>query len=108
MTAKVAIPLFGDRISSRLDCSECILLVDIDRGRIITRQEMRWAHTNFIEKIHLLHEEDVKVLICGGLTEACSNMLRDAGIGVLPWIRGNVEEVLCKFVNGTLHVTTEK
>jgi predicted Fe-Mo cluster-binding NifX family protein len=102
MTRKIGIPLFGNRVSSRLDCSESILLVAIDDGTIIQRQEMRWTHASILERIHLLLEEGVAILICGGLTETCAHLLRDSNIEVIPWVRGEVEEVLVRFMQGTL------
>lgn len=108
MIHKVAIPVFGNRVSSRLDCSESILLVSIEDGTIVRRQETRWTHVNPLEKIRLLAQEGVGVLICGGLTETCANMLHDTGIEVIPWVRGEVEVVLFQFMKGTLRTTTSQ
>jgi predicted Fe-Mo cluster-binding NifX family protein len=102
MTQTVAIPLFGNRVSSRFDCSKSILLVAIDDGTIIRRQEMRWTSASILERIHLLLEESVAVLICGGITDTCAHLLQDNNIEVIPWVRGEVEEVLFRFMQGTL------
>lgn len=102
MIRKIAIPVFGTRVSSRLDCSESIVLVSIEDGAIVRRQETRWTHVGPLEKIRLLLQEGVEVLICGGLTETCANMLHEAHIKVVPWVRGEVEEVLVQFREGTL------
>jgi predicted Fe-Mo cluster-binding NifX family protein len=102
---KLAIPVFGNRVSSRLDCSESILLVNIEDDVIIRRQETRWTSVNLLEKIRLLVQEEVAVLICGGLTETCANMLHDTGIEVIPWVRGETEEVLVRFMQGTLRTS---
>jgi predicted Fe-Mo cluster-binding NifX family protein len=102
MIQKIAISVFGSRVSSRLDCSESISLISIEDGTIVRRQETRWAHVNSLEKIRLLVQEGVEVLICGGLTETCANMLHDTGIEVIPWVRGDSEEVLSRYMHGTL------
>ena len=102
MTRKVAIPVFGSRVSSRLDCSESVLLLMIDDGTVVRRQEMRWTHVNPLEKIRLLVHEGVEVLICGGLTETCANLLHDTGIEVIPWVRGESDEVLSRYMGGAL------
>jgi predicted Fe-Mo cluster-binding NifX family protein len=102
MTRKVAISVFGSRISSRLDCSECILLVSIETGKVVRQQQTRWPHLNPLEKIRLLIQEGTEVLICGGLTEAWANMLHESGIEVFPWVQGEVEDVLVQFMQGTL------
>jgi predicted Fe-Mo cluster-binding NifX family protein len=106
MTRKVAIPVFGSRVSSRLDCSESVLLLIIDDGTVLRRQETRWSHVNALEKIRLLVHEGVEVLICGGLTETCANMLHDTGIEVIPWVRGESEEVLTRYMHGALQTAS--
>jgi predicted Fe-Mo cluster-binding NifX family protein len=108
MIQKIAIPVFGSRVSSRLDCSECVLLVTIEDGNVVRRQETRWMHVNPLEKIRLLLQEGVDVLICGGLTETCANMLHDTTIEVIPWVRGEVEQILFQFTEGTLRPTTSQ
>ena len=92
MIRKIAIPIFGNRVSSRLDCSESFLLIAIDDGRIIERREMRWTSASILERRHLLLEEGVGILICGGLTETCAQLLRDSNIEVITCILGEVEE----------------
>jgi len=108
MIQKIAIPVFGTRVSSRLDCSESVLLVSIENGSIVRREETFWPHFNPLEKVRLLVHEGVNVLICGGLTETCANMLHDTTIEVIPWICGEVEQVLVQFTQGTLQPTTSQ
>jgi predicted Fe-Mo cluster-binding NifX family protein len=108
MTQKIAIPVFGNRVSSRLDCSESILLVSIEEGKVVRREETRWTHVNPLEKVRLLIHEGVNVLICGGLTETCANMLHDTDIEVIPWVRGELEQVLVQFTEGSLRPTTSE
>jgi predicted Fe-Mo cluster-binding NifX family protein len=102
MIQKIAVSVFGNRVSSRLDCSESVLLVSIDDKAIVQRQEMRWTHLNALEKIPFLHQEGVTLLICGGLTETCANLFQESGIQVASWVRGEVEEVLLQFLQGRL------
>lgn len=108
MQHKVAIPVFGNRVSSRLDCSESVLFVSIEDGMIVRRQETRWTHVNQLTKIRLLVQEGVEVLICGGLTETCANMLDETAIKVVPWVRGEIEDVLFQFMQGTLRATASQ
>ena len=102
MTQIFAISVFGHRVSSRLDCSETVLLVTIDNGAVIQRHEVRWAHLSALEKIPFLVREGVTLLICGGLTETCANVLHDSHVQVVSWVRGEVEDVLVQFLHGRL------
>jgi predicted Fe-Mo cluster-binding NifX family protein len=106
MIQTIAIPVFGNRVSSRLDCSESVLLVTIEDGSVVRRQETRWTHVIPLEKIRLLVQEGVDVLICGGLTETCANMLHDTDIEVIPWVRGEIVQILFQFTEGKLRPTT--
>lgn len=78
------------------------MLIVIDNGTIVWRQAARWLPVSPSEKFRLLVQEGVEVLICGGLTEACENMLHESGIEFVPWVRGEVEDVLRKFMQGEL------
>jgi predicted Fe-Mo cluster-binding NifX family protein len=108
MIHKIAIPVFGNRVSSRLDCSESILLVSVDDRTILRRQETGWQHLNSLERVQLLLQEGVEVLICGGLTETCARMLQETGIEVTSWVRGEVEEVLFQYLHGILRAAIHK
>jgi predicted Fe-Mo cluster-binding NifX family protein len=108
MNRTLAIPIFGNRVSSRLDCSESILLVAVDDGKIVQRYEMRWTKASITERIHLLVDEGVCILICGGLTDACVRLLRERSIEVIPWVRGEVEDVILRFIQGTLSPTVSR
>ncbi len=57
--------MLGCRVSSRLDCPASIVLVSMEDGRIVRRQEMRWTHVNPPAKIRMVVQEGVDVLICG-------------------------------------------
>jgi predicted Fe-Mo cluster-binding NifX family protein len=105
MRQTIAMPVFRNRISSRFDCAESILIVEIHGGTIVRRQEIRWTHAGILERIHILLQEGVGILICGGLTETCGLLLQDDNIEVIPWIRGEIDEVLSRFMQGTLRTT---
>jgi predicted Fe-Mo cluster-binding NifX family protein len=108
MLRTLAIPIFGTRVSSRLDCSDSVLIVTVDAGIVVRRHEMRWTDASIPERVHRLVVEDVCILICGGLSNICAHLLKDNNIQVIPWVRGNAEEVLLEFLLGTLHTVTEE
>jgi predicted Fe-Mo cluster-binding NifX family protein len=107
MPKTIAIPVFGTRVSSRLDCSDSVLIVAIDAGTVLRRYEMRWTGASVPERIHRLVLEGVCILICGGLSSTCAHLLKENSIQVIPWVRGNVEEVLLEFLLGTLRTAAE-
>jgi predicted Fe-Mo cluster-binding NifX family protein len=102
----IAIPIFGTRVSSRLDCAESVLLVTVDDSTVKKREQVRLVQTNPLEKINMLIQLGVEVVICGGITEICSNKFNDCGMQVIPWVRGEAEEVLSQFLAGKLAKTS--
>jgi predicted Fe-Mo cluster-binding NifX family protein len=108
LTRKIAVAVYQDRISSRLDCSENILLLTFVQGKIVGRQQMRLLYSDPMDRIRLLVREEVQLVICGGITRTYASMLHDANIEVIPWVQGRVDEVLREFVAGTLQGATSR
>ena len=96
----IAIPIFGKRVSARLDCAERFLLVTLENGVILNRKEIHLLEYSPMEKVLVLIHAGTEVLVCGGLTKSCEEMLRGTGIRVIPWIRGEVDEVLSMLLDG--------
>ncbi len=50
----------------------------------------------------LLKQNNVNVLICGGIGEGAKNMLEQCGIKVFPGISGNADTVIAQMAKGQL------
>lgn len=96
----IALSIFRDRITSRLDSGDNILLLSVENGHIISRKTIRIIPSSLLDKIYQIIELNPDVLICGGLKQFCTNKLNNASIRVIPWIKGDAEEVLMQFLNG--------
>lgn len=94
----IAITVFGTRVSSRLDCTEGVLLVTVEDGIVKKREHVRLLPTSPLDRIHTLLQLEIDVLICGGVPEIYANKLGDSGVRVLSWVRGEAEEVLSQFL----------
>jgi len=93
---------FRDRISSRIDTADEVLLVSLENGTIKKREKIRIIPSSPLDKIHQIIQLNPDVLICGGVTQSCDNMLKSSEVPVIPWVKGNTEEVLNQFLGGTL------
>ena len=58
---------------------------------------------NPLEKVKVLIKLNPDVLICGGLTEFCQNRLKNTDIQIIPWVRGDIEEILAQYLEGKLN-----
>ncbi len=102
----IAVPVFGSRISGRLDAAESVLLVSIENNRIKQKDKIRLVQKTGLEKVNTLIQIGPDVIICGGLTEICSSRLKDSKIKTIPWIQGDVDEILSNFLQGKLNKKT--
>lgn len=75
----------------------------VEDGRIIRRTEIPWEEAPAPERIHNLIRRGVEILICDGLSDTWSLLLAEQGIEVIPWTRGEVEDVLVRFLLGDLY-----
>ncbi len=102
---KIALSVFRDRISSRLDAADKILLLTLENEQINKREPVRIIPSSPLDKMHQIIQLNPDVLICGGLTQLCDSKLKNSSITVIPWIKGNTEEVLKQFIEGKLSGT---
>ena len=102
MMKKIALSTFRNRISSRLDSAEEIQLLILENGQIKKREKIRIVPKSTLDKIHQIVELSPDVLICGGLTQLCNRKLLNTKITVVPWTKGNAEDVFKQFLDGKL------
>ena len=100
---KVAIPHWQGRVSPVLDVAGRFLLVDLDEGREVSRQDGSLAASGPLERARELRQAGTQVLICGAVSRPLELALEAAGVQVIPHTCGQLEEVLAAFVSGQLN-----
>jgi len=99
---KVAIPHWQGRVSPVFDVASHVLLVDVDAGMERRRQDTRLDVGVPRARASLLAGLGADVLVCGAISRQQETALSAAGVRVIPYICGDVEEVLLAFNNGQL------
>jgi predicted Fe-Mo cluster-binding NifX family protein len=99
---KIAIPLFGSRVSPRFGCESEILIVDIEQGKEINRRTFSTIGLGISHQISLLSSLGVDTLICGGIDIFCRRSLSARGFQLIPGVIGEADEVLKYFLSGKL------
>jgi predicted Fe-Mo cluster-binding NifX family protein len=99
---KIALLIFQDRIASRLDSAEKLMLVKVEGGKIISRELILLEEVDPLKKADKIVQLNPDILICGGLTENCEEIFRNTSINVFPWIQGNAENILSLCVKNTV------
>jgi predicted Fe-Mo cluster-binding NifX family protein len=98
----IALSVFGDRISSRLDVSEKVMIVKVENNSIKTK-ELRFLNgMDTLKKLDALVQLKPDILICGGITDLCKKKLSNNKIRILPWVQGDTEHVLRLYLDGLL------
>ncbi|SHF17716.1 Predicted Fe-Mo cluster-binding protein, NifX family [Desulfofundulus australicus DSM 11792] len=97
----IALTRWGNRISPLFDVAQEALVVEIDRGRPVTWRRVK-LDSAWPSRLEQLVRQGVEVLICGGISNFLYYQLVSRGIRVIPWVTGEVEEVLWAFLQGRL------
>ena len=99
---KVAVPQWQNRVSPVFDVASRILLVDVDEGRELGRQEVAIGGQGPMERARVLRGLGTDVVICGAISRPMQMALASAGIEVLSGTCGEVDDVLRAYYSGHL------
>jgi predicted Fe-Mo cluster-binding NifX family protein len=102
MLMKVAMAHWQDRISPVFDVADHLLLLDIEGRREINRQSLRLTGRSPFERVEELSELGVNVLLCGAISLTLEKALIGAGIRVVGFLGGELENVIQAFLEGKL------
>ena len=102
---KVAIPIFLDRISPRLDCARRMLILEIEKDRLVDKRELDISHWLPDEKIIQLRQLGIEQLICGGIRDQDRMGLNQLGIQVAFSVFGEVDRIIGEYLQGNLKVS---
>lgn len=91
---KLAITVWNERIAPVFDSAGKAVILEVCRGSMTGRREIELGKADPAGKVRLLREEGVRELICGAVSHDVDILLRSGGIRVLPFVAGDVEEVI--------------
>ena len=97
---KIGILTFQERVAPRFDKSRSVTIVNAeDQGKVLLNLK-KFRDISTENKIHDLISEDVGVLICSSIKESNRDLLKKAGITVIPDVIGPVSKVIKEMTNG--------
>ncbi len=99
---KIAIPLFGNRISPRFDFSPELWMITVENGEVVHQERLPTATLNLPQRLDQLTTSGVNQVICGGIDGFCISHLGRNGIGVLHNVVGEAEVAFNLFLKGRL------
>lgn len=101
---KIAIPVWQDNVSTVCDFASKLLLVDVENGVEIHRDETILTEQSGLERASELRQLGVNVLICGAISRPLAYMIASSGIQVLPFVTGPTEQILTAYKMGNLNL----
>ena len=104
----ILIPIFDGRVSSRLDCTESFQAIKIKKEKVHSIEQVKIFSSNPIEKLNQILFLKPDIIICNGLTDLFQNELSKNNIDVIPWIYGEVDEVIENYMKGVLAVQSNE
>ena len=99
---KIAIPIFGNRISPRFDFSPEMWIIEVERGEVVRQEKLPTANLNLPQRLEQITSNGVDKVICGGIDGFCQNQLGSRGIDVVQDVIGDAEIVFDLFMRGRL------
>ena len=99
---RVAIPHWEDRISPVFDVALNFLLIDIKAGREIRREQRRLSATDQFARVNEFLSFGAEILICGAISASAEARLAAAGVQVIGFTCGMVDEVLAAYLSNKL------
>jgi len=99
---KIAIPIFGNRISPRFDFSPEMWIIEVERGEVLRQEKLPTANLNLPQRLEQIASNGVDKVICGGIDGFCQNQLGSKGIDIVQDVIGDAEIVFDLFMRGRL------
>lgn len=91
---KIAITLWGNKVSPVFDACEYVLLVTLQKRREVNRELVPVKNLQAVETGRLLQKRGVEWLVCGAITRVALEDLIGLGLKVTGYISGNVEQII--------------
>jgi predicted Fe-Mo cluster-binding NifX family protein len=99
---KIAIPLFGNRISPRFDFSPEMWIITIEGKEVMDQERLSMGNLNLPQRLDHLAARGVDKVICGGIDGFSVNQLGNRGIDVVQDVIGEAQLAFDLFMKGRL------
>lgn len=94
---KVAMTVWGNRISPVFDSAQTILLAEIEDGKIVYQRREFLPRLVASGLARMVAEKGIDTLICGAISEHPAQIIRQSGIRLLSFVGGNADDFLTAY-----------
>lgn len=99
---RIAIPIRDSCVSPAFDFSHRLLLVEFEDGRETRCSEVVLVPESIVQRAGRLRDLEVDILICGAISRDLARSVTGAGIEILAYVTGPVDEVLTAYITDQL------
>jgi len=99
---KTAFSVWEQRIAPVFDTARQVHLVESDGTRIMTEKALALTGEDLPQKVACLADLEVTTLVCGAVSRPLQEQLTAAGITVVPFVAGDLRQVIQASFDGTL------
>lgn len=100
----IALPEWNGRISPVFDTAGRLIIVRIEGGAETGRESLAIFEEQSGPRAMRLAQLGVSTLICGAVSNGMARAVEAAGIAIIPWVAGDIDEVIAAFIAGTLDI----
>jgi predicted Fe-Mo cluster-binding NifX family protein len=91
---KVAFTVWENRISPVFDSARMLLIAEIENAVIVAKHYEPFHFRLPFYRAMKLFDLEVTVLICGAISQLYANIIESYGIGIIPFVAGEANEIL--------------
>ena len=99
---KIAIPIFGERISPRFDFSPEMWVIEVEEGKVVGQEKFSTANLNFSQRLEQVTSNGVDKVICGGIDGLFRDQLESRGVDIVQDVIGDAGIVIDLLMRGRL------
>ena len=99
---RIAIPIRDSCVSPAFDFAHRLMLVEFEDGGEAKRSEAALEPESSGQRADRLHDLQVDILICGAISRDLARWVTEAGIDILAYVTGSVDNVLEAYITGQL------
>lgn len=97
---KVALTAWENRISPVFDSANRLLIAEVKDAKVIEQRYESFNPAMTARLPEALTNFGIEILICGAISRILSEIIQITGIQLIPFVGGNVDEVLECFAKG--------
>jgi hypothetical protein len=100
---KIAVPEYNGRVSPVFDTCQRLSIFQMDRAPMVAPLgNDDWSCLPLQLRTNRLRQLGIDVLLCGGVSDWLARQIEAQGIRLVPWLVGEVADVLAAFIDGGL------